>query len=192
MRDSLQASFARIRSGRPPGQSIRDNYWEAELARNVPGRFAGLYLGSPASPYIGAIEGERRLVVLLVDTTDVAGSLAALEAHVGPVMRMSEGRLGDAVVRKARWDFAQLLEWQHFLVQVVREVVGRRGFGSAVSVVRNRVTFALPDSTALRRVAARLATMDLPCDLLHLEIGGRLAPAGGQASTPDHAAWLRR
>ena len=47
-----------------------------------------------------------------------------------------EGRAQRAVVRKARWDFAQLLEWQHFLVPVVREVVGRRGFGSTVSVVR--------------------------------------------------------
>jgi hypothetical protein len=177
VRDSLQAAFARLRSNRPSGEPSRDNYWHAALARDVPGRFAGLYFGSPTPPYIGSVHGERRLVVLLADTSNVAGALAALEPHLDSILSPRRVRFGDAVVRKARWDFAQLLEWYHVLVPVVRGVMRGRGFGGSVSVVRNRVRFALPDSTAVRLVEARLAALDLPCDLIQLELGGRLVPA---------------
>jgi hypothetical protein len=175
-RDSVQVQIARVRGSRP--QPIRDDYWHAELAREMPGRFAGLYLGSPTPPYIGSIQGERRLVVLLADTTDVTRALAALQARFGPRVIIDGLRFADAVVRKARWDFAQLLEWQHFLVPVVREVMGGRRFAGGVSAVRNRVVFEVPDATAMRIVEARLAALDLPCDLLRLEVGGQLVPRG--------------
>jgi hypothetical protein len=176
MRDSLQASFARLRREQGPGRPVQDNYWLGELARDVPGRFAGLYIGSPAPPYIGrSVQGDRRVVVLLADTTNVERALAALEPHFADLSTRS-ARFRDAVVRKARWDFAQLLEWEHVLVPVVREVIDRRPFGGGVSVVRNRVTFSLPDSTAMRLVERRFAALDLPCDLIHLEVGGRLVP----------------
>ena len=178
MRDSLRASFARLRSNHPSGEPVQDNYWHAALARNLPGRFAGLYYGSPAPPYIGrSIQGDRRVVVMLADTTNVERALAALEPHFDSGLSVRGVRFGDAIVRKARWDFAQLLEWEHFLVPVIREVIDRRPFGGGVSVVRNRVRFALPDSTAMRLVERRFAALDLPCDLTHLEVGGRLVPA---------------
>src|SRR5439155_17869761 len=81
------------------GASLRDDddRW-AELAREVPGGFAGMML-------------EGGLVVFLVDTTQRDAALAALAARGG-----LEGRDPKRVrVRKVRWNFAQLYDWYRYL-----------------------------------------------------------------------------
>lgn len=127
----------------------------AELAREVPGGFAGMML-----------DGD--LVVFLVDTTQRDAALAALAAR-GAL----DGRDPKQVrVRKARWDFAQLFDWYQYLNLHMWRVSGV--VTSDIDDAANRITYGVMGESGRRRAERRLAELrpPPPCFLVTLDVVG--------------------
>jgi len=136
------------------GHETDDDRW-AEAARDVPGGFAGKML-------------EGGLVVFLVDTRQREAALAALAARNG-----LEGRDPKRVrVRKVRWDFAQLLDWYHYLGLHVWRDSGV--VESDIDEEHNRITYGVMGESGRRRVERRLARLrpPPPCFLVAIEVVG--------------------
>jgi len=127
----------------------------AQAAREIPGGFAGKML-------------EGGLVVFLVDTTQRDAALAAIAARGG-----LEGRNPKRVrVRKARWDFAQLLDWYHYLNLYVWSDSGVVTGG--IDEANNRITYGVMGESGRRRLEHHLATLrpPPPCSLVAVEVVG--------------------
>src|SRR5438552_14787759 len=126
------------------GASFRDDddRW-ADLAREVPGGFAGMML-------------EGGLVVFLVDTTQRDAALAALAARGG-----LEGRDPKRVrVRKARWDFSQLIDWYHYLNLSAWSDSGE--VQRDIDEAHNRITYGVMGESGRRRLERGLARLRAP------------------------------
>ena len=151
--DLPEAARASLRAGGTFGTS--DDGWAA-LARDVPGGFAGVF-------YDGG-----RPVLLLTNPARAAAAKAALASRI-PGFPVSS-----AEVRPARWTFAQLVDWGSYLMQSATLWQA----GGIVSVdrdeVENRLAYGVEDAVAQDRVAAALAALDLPCDLVLIRIEGRV------------------
>ena len=81
-----------------------------------------------------------------------------------------------ASIEKARWDFAQLVDWYNYLVQ--RTPLWSLGVTSGDKSERdNRLRYGVRDSASLRKVAALLDSLQIPCDLVMLEIAEPVYPA---------------
>src|SRR5512138_1209470 len=78
------------------GNMQPDDLW-ADLAATVPGGFGGIILSSTGQP-----------VVFLTDTSK------ATEARRALAGKISYLDVSSAVVRPARWDFAQLVDWFNY------------------------------------------------------------------------------
>lgn len=132
-----------------PGRTIDDDW--SDVAGDTPGGFAGLIL-------------ENNLpVVFLTDTTKKVEALAALTAK-----NVYPPGLTRATVRAARWNFQQLAEWFRYF-QINVEFTP--GMSSAdIDEAKNRITYGVVDSAALRSIEQKLSTMDVPCYLVGLEI----------------------
>src|SRR5947208_10080755 len=138
----------------PESRARIDDRW-AEAARELPGGFAGKMLAGG-------------LVVFLVDTTQRDAALAALAARNG-----LEGRDPKRVrVRKVRWDFAQLLDWYHYLGLHVWSDSGV--VESDIDEEHNRITYGVMGESGRRRVERRLARLrpPPPCFLVAIEVVG--------------------
>src|SRR2546429_1392834 len=146
LRDSVRGLWASFRDD--------DDRW-ADLAREVPGGFAGMML-------------EGGLVVFLVDTTQRDAALAALAARRG-----LEGRDPKRVrVRKVRWNFAQLYDWYRYLNLHVWSDSGV--VTSDIDEAENRITYGVMGESGRRRLERRLAALRprLPCFLVAVEVVG--------------------
>ena len=146
LRDSVRALWR--------GYETDDDRW-AEAAREVPGGFAGKML-------------EGGLVVFLVDTMQREAALAALAARNG-----LDGRDPKRVrVRKTRWDFAQLVDWYHYLGLHVWRDSGV--VTSDIDEEHNRITYGVMGESGRRRLERHLAALrpPLPCFLVAIEVVG--------------------
>ena len=131
-----------------------DDRW-ADLAREVPGGFAGMML-------------EGGLVVFLVDTTQRDAALAALAARRG-----LEGRDPKRVrVRKVRWNFAQLYDWYRYLNLHVWSDSGV--VTSDIDEAENRITYGVMGEAARRQLDRQLGALrpPPPCFLVAIEVVG--------------------
>lgn len=128
-----------------------DDEW-ADIARQVPGGFAGIILenGTP--------------VIFLVDTTQRQQAFAGLQGRLSV-----PGGFAGAKVRAVRWNFAQLAEWYRYL-QV--HPLGAQISTSDIDEAKNRITFGAPDSTSRAKIEQSLAKLDLPCYLVAIEQRG--------------------
>jgi hypothetical protein len=126
-----------------------DDRW-AEIARRVPGGFAGaLYDGDTP-------------VLLLTDP----GQAAAAKAALAPLRPGFD--VGRAAVRQARWTFAQLYDWYLYLNTAYGEGPARTA--TDIDEARNRLLYGAADEAGRDRIVARLAQLDLPCDLAVVEV----------------------
>ncbi|MFL5577630.1 MAG: hypothetical protein ACJ79S_16870 [Gemmatimonadaceae bacterium] len=137
----------------PPrtGMMRPDDQW-ADLAAEVPGGFAGV------------VYDQGRPVLLLTRPAEAAAAKQALAPH------LTGFDVANAEVRQARWDFAQLVDWYNYLT-------GRGVWGPGSGVTTgdkdesaNRIVYGVADEAARDRLAASLAALDLPCDLVLLKI----------------------
>lgn len=142
-------------AGLPPRGSFLtiDDRW-ADLARQVPGGFAGVFYDA------------GRPVLMLTDPARAAAAKEALAPHLAgfPV--------AGAEVRRARWDFAQLTDWYLYLMQ--RTPLWQGG-GIALAdkdEVQNRLFYGAVDAAARDRIAATLGALNLPCDLALVGVTG--------------------
>jgi hypothetical protein len=80
--------------------------------------------------------------------------------------------INGAEVRRVRWDFAQLVDWYNYLS--VRgpdwRTVGMTSGDKDEAL--NRIRYGVLDEAARDRLLQSLAGMDLPCDLIAVEITG--------------------
>jgi len=151
-----------IAASLPPrtGHMTPDDGW-ADLAARVPGGFAGiLYVDS-------------KPVLMLTDPTQAPAAKAALAGEI-PWFDIP-----GAEVRKARWDFAQLVDWYNYLGirGPVWQTPGMTSGDKDEAI--NRIRYGVRDSASRASLLSRLAGMDLPCDLIAIEITGPIYMAEG-------------
>ena len=144
---SLPDSLARPLPPRT-GRRLPDDRW-ADLATSVPGGFAGVFYDSTHTP-----------ILMLTDPARSAAAKEALSGKLGfPVQ--------EATVRRARWDFAQLVDWFNYLQP-------RLGVPATADKdeVLNRVRFSVTSVELRDRVVRALARLPLPCDLVVVDLNG--------------------
>lgn len=141
-----------------------DDQW-ADLAKEVPGGFAGVIL-SNGQP-----------VLFLRDTSTAAAAKRAL----APRLRLYNFNVADAVVRPARWDFGQLVDWYNYLLI-------RMNFWWDIGLTSgdkdeslNRLHYGVEDEKSRERLVERLEAIGVPCDLIVIGIEGRMPPLTGLA-----------
>lgn len=165
--------LAPVRPPPPPGSAHLRDAHTAELSRQAPGGFGGLFIEHdvPPEPVAGSRAHTRQVVVFLVDTTERDAALRALETPSHPD-RFPLNVVG-AQVRPARWSYAELYDWQGVLLAGgVREGVVSTG----IDVKGNRIVFGVLDAAGRQRFEGQLARFDLPCFLVGVEIVGPRVP----------------
>jgi hypothetical protein len=167
---ALRAALRRV-PPQPPGAARSYHAELADIAREVPGGFAGYFLDPPAYPPgwdpSRADTPAQQAVVRLVRPADRAAALAAL---VPRLARYHGGTvdLGAARVLPARWDLAQLDDWSRYIGASVGGAIRVRVGG--IDEVRNRIFLGVgtePERQALRR---RLAALGAPCGLVEVAL----------------------
>jgi hypothetical protein len=137
----------------PPRSGLMrpDDQW-ADLALRVPGGFAGVM-------YV-----DNKPVLMLTDPSQAAAAKQALAPEfVG-------FDINGAEVRKVRWDFAQLVDWFNYLmIQTPLWRTATLTSGDKDEAI-NRIRYGVIDEAARERLLEALAGMDLPCDLIAVEI----------------------
>ena len=131
---SLPDSLAR---GLPPrtGRMQPDDSW-ADLARTIPGGFAGTIYDSTHSP------------VLMLTQPALAAS--AKQALVGRLAFP----ITDATVREARWDFAQLVDWFNYLLPRLTIGAAMADKDESINRIRFTVTSIAVRDSLVRAVSA--------------------------------------
>ena len=157
--DSLRARL-RPRTGFWP-----DDYW-ADLAEKIPGGFAGVL----------RIQGKP--TIWLVRPGDADAAKAALLSD--PNFRNFDVR--GAQVLKARWDFAQLVDWYDYLIGTdIWSSVGILSGDKQEGI--NRIRFGVKDEASRGALVRKLEALNVPCDLIHIGLE-RPEVLFGNRSTP--------
>jgi hypothetical protein len=147
--DSLSAD-SRARRG------YADEIW-VTLARTVPGGVGGVFVDKGVG------------YLWLVDPAKRSEAIAALSAtSFGASLQQANFPLQNVVVLKARWDFAQLADWYAYVLP--RAVFGVRWSFADIQEARNRLEFGVVDETARVDLERRLQALDLPCNLIAIQI----------------------
>lgn len=147
---SLPANF-RALLGPRTGQMVPDDHW-ADLAEQIPGGFAGV-LYSDGKPVLMLTRPEQE--------TAVKQALAA-----DPTFKGFD--LAHAEVRKARWDFAQLVDWYRYLVgqtsvwNTPGMAAGDKNEGT------NRIYFGIETEAGRQELKRKLLAANVPCDLIQI------------------------
>jgi len=134
----------------PPrtGRMRPDDSW-ADLAKTVPGGFAGAFYDSAHTP-----------ILMLTQPANAAAAKKALSGHLYfPVDR--------ATVREARWDFGQLVDWFNYLLPRLDVPVMADKDESI-----NRIRFGVTTVEQRDRVVRVLSGLSLPCDLVIVDLNG--------------------
>lgn len=142
-----------LRSALPPrtGEYMPDERW-AELALAHPGGFAGVFYE------------QGRPVLMLSRPNEATAARTALASD------LPHFPVATAEVRTARWDFAKLLDWYEYLVGALAFWENDAFVSGDKDEVLNRIVFGLRDSTAIRDIQAELKRLEVPCDLVKLEV----------------------
>ena len=144
---SLPDSLAR-QLPRRTGRMIPDDRW-ADLATTVPGGFAGVFYDSAHKP-----------ILMLANPTQAAAAKQALDGKIS-------FPLEQATVRRARWDFAQLVDWFNYLFPRLGVPVT-----ADKDEALNRIRFSVTSVELRDRVIRALAQLPLPCDLVVVDLNG--------------------
>jgi hypothetical protein len=127
----------------------------ADLASSVPGGYAGVLYDSAHLP------------VLLLTRPQAAESARA--ALVAPLAE-SHFPVMSATVQPVRWDYRQLATWYSYVYPQIR---GDKGLAlSHVDLIHNRISIGVVDANARDRMVHKLIRLNLPCDLVLVEITG--------------------
>ena len=130
------------------GRMMPDDQW-ADLAKTVPGGFAGVLYDSAHNP-----------ILMLVDPAKAAAAKQALDGRISFPLQQ-------ATVRRARWDFAQLVDWFNYLFPRLGVPVT-----ADKDEALNRIRFSVTSVELRDRVIRALAQLPLPCDLVVVDLNG--------------------
>ncbi|MCR4339783.1 MAG: hypothetical protein NUW01_07850 [Gemmatimonadaceae bacterium] len=145
---------------------LRNHELFAALAKEVPGGFAGVF------------QDKAQPVLLLTDPSRETEAKAALAPYFINLYGID---MATVEVRRARWDFAQLANWHTYLFRHTPVPATRGLTYNDTDVTLNRILLGVKDAEARDRLRAVLAGIDLPCDLMLLEIRDEvvMVPLGG-------------
>jgi hypothetical protein len=130
-----------------------DDHW-ADLAEQVPGGFAGIL-------YV-----DHKPTLMLTHPEHAAEAKRILASD--PSLRSFN--IMDAQVVKARWDFAQLVDWYNYLMQGT-SVWTTPGMVSGDSDERlNRIRFGIQTQAGRQELVSKLLALPIPCDLVRIGI----------------------
>jgi hypothetical protein len=147
---SLQANL-RTLLGPRTGQTDPDDHW-ADLAEQIPGGFAGV-LYSDGKPVLMLTHPEQATEAKLALASD-------------PTFNGFD--LAHAEVRKARWDFAQLVDWYQYLGGQT-SVWSTPGMTAGdKNEVTNRIYFGVETEAGRQELKRQLLAANVPCDLIQI------------------------
>jgi hypothetical protein len=130
-----------------------DDHW-ADLAENVPGGFAGVLY----------VDGKPTL--MLTHPEQAAQAKRAL----APDLSLRSFAVKDAQVLKARWDFAQLVDWYDYLLQRT-SLWTTPGIVSGDNDERiNRIRLGIQTEGGRQELVGKLNALHIPCDLIRIGI----------------------
>src|SRR5438105_7701025 len=137
-----------------------DDHW-ADLARQVPGGFAGILYDRSGRPTIMLTRPEQEQAV----KTALAADRTFRHFDI----------MGARVV-KARWDFAQLVDWFDYIL-LDSSIWQTTGMTMAdKNEETNRIDLGVETESGRRQLIAKLAALGIPCDLVQVRIAGRVTP----------------
>jgi hypothetical protein len=142
---------------------IPTNYLDGQLAavaRRVPGGFAGAWIGPGG-----------RFTIGLVDTTQREAAVAAL--HTDPLMPWPVPL--DAAAVPARWNFAQLVEWDLYLTSALGHEPDLVGIDR--DELANRVVYGVRTVAGRDRMIQALRAAGAPCGLILIKAEQPPVPA---------------
>jgi hypothetical protein len=126
-----------------------DDDW-SDLARDLPGGFAGIILESNVP------------VVFLTDTTQKQQAFTALQARGTFGLNFTNAR-----ARAARWNFTQLAEWfRYFQVTPVENM----WVSADIDESKNRIEYGVRDAAARAALEQALSRLDVPCYLVSTRV----------------------
>jgi hypothetical protein len=137
-----------------------DARW-AQIAREVPGGFAGLYLEPP-------IEGNRspqRLIVRLVRPEMRDQVIGTIASRLRATYQVD---FETAAAQRARWDWAQLYDWHAYLVPHALKVGDLRE--ADLNEVRNRIEYGVVSDSARTELLRHFEQLGVPCGLVDVRI----------------------
>jgi hypothetical protein len=146
----------------PPDPADSDAQW-ADIARQAPGGWGGVFLGS-----------NNTLTIYLVDPTKETEAKTVLFS-VGVGLPRD---IRTAQVRKGRWDFAQLFDWYRYIQPHIN-------FSNGVSFTdideaANRLHYGMVSSEAMASLEATFQSLNLPCELVIVDVVGPITVAGSK------------
>jgi hypothetical protein len=118
----------------------------------VPGGFAGEWIGS-----------DGRFTIGLVDVAQRDAALAAL--HADPLLPRPVPL--DAAVVQARWNFAQLVEWDRYLTPALGHEPDLTGVDR--DELANRLVFGVQTAAGRDRLITALRAAGAPCGLIQIK-----------------------
>jgi len=133
------------------GQMVPDDHW-ADLAEQIPGGFAGV-LYSDGKP-----------VLMLTRPEQAAAAKSALASD--PTLKGFD--ISHAEVRKARWDFAQLVDWYNYLVGHTSVWNTPGMVGGDKNEGTNRIYFGIETEAGRQELKRKLLAVNVPCDLVQI------------------------
>jgi hypothetical protein len=162
----------------PPDQHPDDDTEWAQVARIIPGGFAGVYFEPLSDTAARGAEGaaRQRLVIRLVDTTQRKQAIAALEPFLRYRYRYLRSYLAEAIAVPARWTYVQLYEWYRYLNRQVWPLGGVTM--SDLDEGNNRIMYGVESPVARDRLLKRLRELGVPCGLVDVEFS-RVVPNSG-------------
>ena len=129
------------------------------MARQVPGGWGGVFLVS-----------NNTLMIYLVEPTKETEAKTALFSFGVGLPR----DIRTAQVKKGRWDFAQLFDWYRYIQPHIN-------FSNGVSFTdideaRNRLLYGMVNADAKASLEASMQSLNLPCELVIIEVTGPIVP----------------
>ena len=142
------------------GRMDPDDHW-ADIAERIPGGFAGILYDRNGKPTLMLTHPQQAPEVKQALATD-------------PTFR--HFNLMGAQALKARWDFAQLVDWYNYL-WLHTSVAETRGLVMGdKNEETNRIYFGVETESGRQELAGKLRALDLPCDLVRIGIASRPYP----------------
>lgn len=142
------------------GRMVPDDHW-ADIAEGLPGGFAGILYDLNGKPTL--------MLTHPVHAPEVKAALASDYSF-------RHFDLIGAQVLRARWSFAQLVNWYNYLwdhtsvVETNGIVMGDKDEGT------NRIWFAVETEARRQQLAEQLRALGVPCDLVRIGIAGKPHP----------------
>jgi hypothetical protein len=135
------------------GEESSSDVMLARMTADVPGGFAG------------TLVEHGRTIVLLADPAQRDAARTALNG-----LSMTGPRdFTHAEFRKATWTLGELVAWYRFIVANARSTAVRSSY---INQPGNRIVLTVANGTDRQSVIRRLESLNLPCDLVNVEILG--------------------